>query len=179
MQIELFDPNTLSIREMPAQAAEILVDLPRLAASREDDAVLGRIYPKPSTQTDLQEDWNEIIRPELRELFQSAAEIVKADLTTISQDSLTRGFEVTFPRKHADAWLNCLNQVRIVMGTKINYVEGDALIEQVSEPRTEAERRRFQVIAQMDFYAHLQESIIAALDYVEGFEDEDEEQTFE
>ena len=60
------------------------------------------------------------MRPELRHLFLSARTTVKEDLEKLP-DSTGRLGRLVIPRAHGDAWLNALNQARLILATKFNF----------------------------------------------------------
>ena len=65
-------------------------------------------------------DWDEYVRPELRHLFLSARKTVEADLEKLS-DRPGRLGRLVVPRAHGDAWLNTLNQARLILASKFNF----------------------------------------------------------
>ena len=64
--------------------------------------------------------------PELRRLFQSATETVAADLQQLNgNEKPFANCTLRIPTEHADAWLNALNQARLVIAAKNNFNEGE------------------------------------------------------
>ncbi|HEY0792624.1 MAG TPA: DUF2017 family protein [Chthoniobacterales bacterium] len=140
--------------------AELLQQISPAAEPGGDERAESRLHPKPaaSEETKLLEDWEELVRPELRQLFLSSRETVETDLKALKLDRHGLGF-FSIPRTHGDAWLNALNQARLVLAAKFAFTE-----EELSryEPPL-AFSRRDLVLLQMNFYAMVQERLIEAL----------------
>src|SRR6516164_8758401 len=64
------------------------------------------------------------------------------------------------PTKHADAWLNALNQARLVIAVKNNFTE----LELNDHLRSPIGSRRDLSLFQVNFYGFLQEFILRELD---------------
>lgn len=152
------NPRELHLEDIPEFLAGLLTHLPMIGASSEDDAE-ARLYPAPSRDPDMEElvsDWNAHVQPGLQELFQSSRDVVAADLR-----QLERGGEnpaLIIPLKHADAWLNALNQARIVIACEQGFGEDDLGRPPKMPPSSPRDVARFQ----MDFYALLQEALLEA-----------------
>ena len=138
--------------------AELLAELPR-AAARHDNA-RGRIYPDPfessDAAADASEDWREHVHPELERLFAASRETVSADLGASSKGG-TAG-RCLIPREHIDAWLNALNQARLVIVEENKFGEREL---SGSEPPDLSTRRGLSLL-KVHFYAHLQELLVEA-----------------
>ncbi len=68
------------------------------------------------------------VEPELRRLFQTATETVGVDLQQLN--GCTKPFAnctLRIPTKNADAWLNALNQARLVIAAQIQFQRGRAV----------------------------------------------------
>ena len=64
------------------------------------------------------------------------------------------------PAKHADAWLNALNQARLVIAAKNNFTESELS----DHFRSPIGSRRDLSLFQVNFYGFLQEFILRELD---------------
>jgi Domain of unknown function (DUF2017) len=140
--------------------AELLRQVPRSCEFDENSAVSSRIFPDPAAPTEKEflEDWNELVRPELRRLFLSAKQIVESDLATLKTKlGLLSRFLV--PLDHGEPWLNTLNQARLVLATKFEFTEAE--LSTFDLPRTFSEREL--VLHQINFYAAIQERLIEIL----------------
>lgn len=158
------DEDTLEIAGIPAPLAEFLRQIPASARPGRSRAARRRLFSSPvSDPADpLAADWAEHVAPELEHLFRSATELVAGDLRSLRKERRPpddpASYRLRIPRKHAEAWLSALNQARIVIGEKIRYREGDRL----DPSRIDSDPRALQ-IAQMDFYALLQEWLLAGI----------------
>ena len=138
--------------------AELLAELPRSAA-RHDNA-RARIYPDPFVSVDgpaeASEDWCEHVHPELERLFAASRETVSSDLGE-SPTGATAS-RCVIPRAHIDAWLNALNQARLVIVEENKFGEQEL---SGSEPPDLSTRRGLSLL-KIHFYAHLQELLVEA-----------------
>ena len=116
-----------------------------------------RLFTKPVDLGEDQflKDWDEYVRPELRHLFLSARKTVKEDLKTLSggQGKLAH---LVVPHAHSDAWLNALNQARLILASKFNFTVRELSLHE--RPRWFS--RRDMILQQINFYAEIQERII-------------------
>lgn len=117
----------VGLREVPVVFADLLRQVPH-CADRESEAVESRLFPTPSLddeEEDLREDWKAHVQPGLHEIFLSARQVVEADLRALKEEDQACSLE--FPLKHADAWMNALNQARLSLAAQHNI--GDREIE--------------------------------------------------
>jgi hypothetical protein len=140
--------------------AELLKQVPRCCEFDENSAVSSRIFPDPaaSTEKEFLEDWNELVRPELRRLFLSAKETVESDIAAL-RPKLGRLSRFVVPLDHGEPWLNTLNQARLVLAAKFEFTEAE--LSTFELPRTFSEREL--VLHQINFYAAIQERLIEIL----------------
>lgn len=140
--------------------AELLAELPR-SAGRHDNA-RARIYPDPFVSEngaeEASEDWREHVHPELERLFAASRETVSADLGESPAGSTAS--RCVIPRAHIDAWLNALNQARLVIVEENKFGEREL---SGSEPPDLSTRRGLSLL-KVHFYAHLQELLVEAAD---------------
>ena len=117
----------------------------------------ARLYPDPiggDDHAEFRRDWKEHVRPELECLFASSREIVARDLSALGGN----GTKLVIPSGHLEAWLNALNQARLVIVEESNFSEADL---DHREPPDLATRRGMALL-KMHFYAHLQELLVEA-----------------
>jgi hypothetical protein len=140
--------------------AELLKRVPLCCEFDENSAVSSRIFPDPAAPTEREfiEDWNELVRPELRRFFLSAKQIVESDLDAL-KTKLGRLSRFLVPLDHGEPWLNTLNQARLVLATKFEFTEAE--LSAFDLPRTFS--RREVVLHQINFYAAIQERLIEIL----------------
>lgn len=121
----------------------------------EHQGAFDRLYPSPSSHSipeeGVSEDWREYVQPELEHLFASSAAIVKGDLK-----DLHVGGELTIPARHVDAWLNTLNQARLVLAARFE-VDDEAMERPIS---TVLNDEREIALFQIHFYGFIQECLI-------------------
>ena len=106
---------------------------------------------------------------ELRRLFQTATEIVAADLKQLSgNEKMSANRTLLIPSKHTDAWLNALNQARLVIAAKCRFTDAELC----DHYRSPIGSRRDLSLFQVNFYGFLQEFILREVD---GFEKKPED----
>ncbi|MBW0000955.1 MAG: DUF2017 family protein [Verrucomicrobia bacterium] len=140
--------------------AELLKQIPAATQGEDDPKVKSRLYPDPggSAEAGLAADWEELVRPDLEHLFLSSRRVVEEDLALIRE---RRGFAtLSLPLAHADAWLNVLNQARLVLATRYEFTDTELL---QYEPPVIFSRRDLALL-QINFYAAIQERLIEALE---------------
>jgi hypothetical protein len=158
MRFRRYSDDTFELCEIHPLFAELLAELPR-AAARHDNA-RERIYPDPyepdAVSAEGSEDWREHVQPELERLFAASRETVSADL-----GSPRRGASpgrCLIPRDHIDAWLNALNQARLVIVEENQF--GERELSGAESP--DLSTRRGLSLLKEHFYAHLQELLVEA-----------------
>lgn len=157
MRFRRASSDSWELREIHPLFATLLADLPK-AASRHKKAQ-ARLYPDPTGGTgdeELRRDWKEHVRPELERLFSTSRDIVTRDLESLGPKG--QGGKVVIPGNHIDAWLNALNQARLVIVEENRFAESDL---DHREPPDLATRRGLSLL-KIHFYAHLQELLVEA-----------------
>jgi len=157
MQIR-WDEDGWHFEEMDAFVLGLLRQLPGCAAA-DDDAAQARIFSSPTQGADMQEDqdWRENVTPELRELFQSHVDTVRADLAHLKTQGETSSLAI--PAANARAWIHTLNQARLALGTKHGVTEDD--IEARRKVRGNA---KAYALLQIDFYGMLLGMLLSRTD---------------
>ncbi len=137
--------------------ASLLADLARSASCHED--ARARLYPEPVGESDgnedLRADWREHVEPELERFFASSREIVSGDLAALGRHG---GARLVIPRRNLDAWLNVLNQARLIIAEQNRFQDTDLDHRRAPDLTT----RRGMDLLRMHFYAHLQEMLVEA-----------------
>jgi hypothetical protein len=159
VQIIRQDAKTIAISGLGDFHCELLRQIPVSAAVDEDDLAYDRIYPSPSNNADEEsdEDWKLHVEPDLRQLFQSAMEIVQGDLENFPEDESADTHTLRLPVSHLRAWLNSLNQARLALATRHAIGEGD-----LEAMLTEGGARSLAIL-QIDFYGWIQECFVREL----------------
>jgi hypothetical protein len=137
--------------------ADLLRQIPAVCESGENARCEERLFSRPADASEAQflSDWDEYVRPELRHLFLSAKNTVSADLARLASGTGKLG-RLVVPQAHADAWLNALNQARLILATKFNFTDRELSMHE----RPKWFSRRDMVLQQINFYAEIQERII-------------------
>lgn len=153
--------DQLEISELDPFLAELLRQIP---SSTNPDGVPGaekRLFSSPGlTGSGLGAEWKTYVEPELRRLFDSATETVAADLEQLnSKQKSFANRKLRIPAAHADAWLNALNQARLVLAEKYQFSDAELC----DHDRSPVGSRRDLSLFQINFYGFLQELILREL----------------
>ena len=156
--------NQIEISEIDPFLAELLRQIP--ASTNPDGAFAAeeRIFSPPSngTDTELRAEWKMYVEPELRRLFQTATQTVAADLEQLNgNEKSLANRTLRIPTKHADAWLNALNQARLVIAAKNNFSDTE-LNDHLHSP---IGSRRDLSLFQVNLYGFLQEFILREFEW--------------
>jgi hypothetical protein len=149
--------DALQISDLDPFLAELLRLIPESADAEGAPEAEARLFSKPSPEKEMCAEWESYVEPELRRLFRSATQTVAADLVQLNgnQKSL-RNRALRIPLEHADAWLNTLNQARLVIATKYKFSD-----EELNDhDRSPTGSRRDLGLFQINFYGFLQEFIL-------------------
>jgi len=152
----------LQISELDPFLAELLRQIPASTSTESAPTAEGRLFSEPTktAENDFCAEWKLYVQPELRRLFQSATATVAADLEQLSGNEKTFSNRTLFiPAAHADAWLNALNQARLVISAKNDFSEGEL----GDNYRSPIGSRRDLSLFQVNFYGFLQEFILREL----------------
>jgi hypothetical protein len=153
----------IEISELDPFLAELLRQIPASANPEGAEAAEQRLFSSPThgKETEICAEWKLYVEPELRRLFQTATETVAADLEQLNGNEKNLGNRtLCIPSKHTDAWLNALNQARLVIAAKYNFTDGE-LGEHFRSP---IGSRRDLSLFQVNFYGFLQEFILREWD---------------
>lgn len=154
------EDGKLGMREIPPVVAELMRQIPRWTEWESDEAE-SRIFPSPAhgpAGAELRADWQAHVEPELHEYFSSTRQMVEADLRGMSAEE--EGFVMEFSRKHAEAWLNALNQVRLALAAHHGFEEEDM---ERHEARDSLDERDLALV-QIHFYGLIQSWLLEVLD---------------
>lgn len=150
----------LGFRNIPPIMADLLRLIPRWV-EQESEAAESRLFPSPSSDPDedsLRDDWKAYVQPELHTLFQDARQTVESDLRGLREED--DAYTLEFPLKHAEAWLNALNQARLALAARHGLEEHDL---ERDEPR-EVFNERDLALLQIEIYGGIQIWLIEVLD---------------
>lgn len=138
----------------------LLREVPDTADPSGDSRALDRLYSRPAgpDEADFVDDWQELVQPELQHLFESANETVRRDLAHAEQEE--DGMLVTISENHVDAWINSLNQARLVLAARFGFGDKDMEGELPLAPLQPREFALFQV----HLYGYIQECFIQLME---------------
>ena len=159
MQIARTEDGSFIISELEPPLIGLFLAIPEAADPGENAAANERLYPKPSPDPEMREEWKEYVEPGLREWFESASATVKGDLV-----QLESGETLTISSEHVDAWLSALNQGRLALAARFEV--NDADMERPVSPVLQNEREF--ALFQIHFYGFLQECLIRGLESEDG-----------
>ncbi len=151
--------DCLEISELDPFLAELLRQVPESTNTEGVEAAQQRLFssPAPASEREMCAEWQLYVEPELRRLFQTATQTVTVDLQQLNGS--TKPFAnctLRIPTKNADAWLNALNQARLVIAAKYNFNEAELC----DHYRSPIGSRRDLGLFQVNFYGFLQEFIL-------------------
>lgn len=120
------DGKNLRITNIPPFLADSLLCLGDILAQRDHPQVRDRIFPAPTDDAGINEDWAAYVGPDLRHLFVSAGETVARDLANLQPEPAAPDHHhLTIPVAHRDAWLSAVNEARLIIGEKFGVTEKD------------------------------------------------------
>ena len=151
------DGDALQVSDLDPFLAELLRQIPSSTNAEGADNAEARLFTRPSDEREICAEWKSYVEPELRRLFRSATETVAADLAQLNGgEKSLRNRTLRIPFEHADAWLNALNQARLVIAAKQNFSD----TELNDHDRSPIGSRRDLSLFQVNFYGFLQEFIL-------------------
>ena len=110
------------IRGIDPVMAHCLRRVPEILAQRDSTSVRERLYPDARPGEPARgEEWRRLVGPELRHLFEAAAETYRTDLAAFDE----RRGEIAFPAEHRAAWMSAINQARLVLAEMHQLTEAD------------------------------------------------------
>ena len=154
--------DCLEISELDPFLAELLRQIPDSTRTEGAEAAQQRLFslPAQTSEREICAEWKVYVEPELRRLFQTATETVATDLQQLNGS--TKPFAnctLRIPTQNAEAWLNALNQARLVIAAKYNFSDVDLC----DHYRSPIGSRRDLGLFQVNFYGFLQEFILHEL----------------
>jgi hypothetical protein len=151
--------DTLELSELDPFLAELLRQIPESTNPEGVEAAENRLFSLPAdpAEKELCKEWKVYVQPELRRLFQSSTETVAADLQPLNGNAKPfANCTLRIPTRNAAAWLNALNQARLVIASKYGFTEGELC----DHYRSPIGSRRDLSLFQVNFYGFLQEFIL-------------------
>jgi len=158
MKIERDASGGFVFSEVEPPLVELFMAISAAADPEGSRAAQERLFPEPTERKEagVSEEWDEFVRPELREAFENAAVTVEGDLEPLADGRE----ELTIPRDHVDAWLSTLNQARLALAARYEVSEADLNRAAAYPPRDE----RDMAVSQIHVYGLLQECLLQGLE---------------
>lgn len=162
MNVRFNEDGSVTWEAMVGYLADMLRMIPQFATPDSSSSSSMRFYPDPTTDDseetrELNEDWKDLVKPELFDLFASAVEVVQKDLKQIDWTEEELG-SITIPKEHIDAWLNALNQARINLASRYGLLEQE--LEHI--PKHPMENPGDLAKFQIHFMGMLQETLLSS-----------------
>jgi hypothetical protein len=161
------DGDMLEFSELDPFLAELLRQIPESTNAEGEEAARARLFSLPADkcEEEICAEWKLYVEPELRRLFQSSTETVAADLKPLNGTSKPfANCSLRIPTANAEAWLNALNQARLVIAAKYGFSESEL----GDHYRSPIGSRRDLGLFQVNFYGFLQEIILQETQNREG-----------
>lgn len=117
LRIQPLDEKHIRISGIAPVLAAMLRETPAILEMRDSPAAQTRLFPKPTAANEkANQEWQQMVSPELRHLLVSAGETVTRDLTALMVDKEdAEAYQVEFPVEHVRAWMSALNQARLIL----------------------------------------------------------------
>ena len=107
------------LRSVPAELQTVLAE-----PSAKEDPVYNRLFPSAyldPTEENAEQEWQELVHPELLQSRLAALELVSA---TLDRATTKRGrAEVELAPEEVEAWLGVINDARLTLGTRLGVTE--------------------------------------------------------
>jgi hypothetical protein len=127
LRISAVDEKHVRISGIPPLLVFCLRELPHILEKRDTPDARARLFPAP-TRDDAKanQDWEQLIVPELRHLFVTAGETVARDRAKLEEESAEgHSCRVTFAAAHLNAWISAINEARLILGELFDVTEQD------------------------------------------------------
>lgn len=127
LRVDRLDEKHVRISGLTTMLAVMIREMPEILELRDGPEASARLFPNPTRTDDkINKEWQQMVSPELRHLFVSAAETVTRDLTAMTGDAGDpEVYEVMFPVEHLSAWMSALNQTRLILAETHKVDEED------------------------------------------------------
>jgi len=155
----------------------LLLEIPDLLGPDQPEGVKERLFPKPSDDAAIQNDWQKYVHPELFALLASAREIATKDLGNIepSESDLAAGmWRLKIPGEHMNGWIAALNAARLALGARHGIEAEDDLHPEDDEFADEPPDERRIAIAKIHLLGEMQALLILDRSPPPGYGAEDD-----
>ena len=138
VRLRFHEGEVLLLRELFAELAGLLDD--------PDDPALRRLFPRAHDDPESEEQYRSLVHDQLVTGREKAVSIVR---DTLEKDNLDAG--------EADAWLRALNDLRLVLGTRLDVTED------IDYEKLDPNEPRGRDLAVYGYLTWLQEQLVEAL----------------
>ena len=165
MELIKNDDSTWTLSKVSELEPLMLSRIPDSADPNGCDRALDRLYPSPiapdadldaDKSFDLENDWDEFIKPDLQIEFKDALKIVADDLgkSIMPREGDLNLYQFISPTAHANHWCSALNQARIVIHHKYDLPDEDGVMDMSPNPE------KWMATLQSEIYGMLMEFLI-------------------
>jgi hypothetical protein len=147
LRVEPADDKHAPLAGLDPVIVHCLHELPQILPQRDQPGVRERLYPSPTAgETEFNDEWRQLVEPDLHHLFASAEETVGRDLARLTPEEA----ELLIPVEHLDAWMTALNQARLVLATRFEIGETEMQARYDTLPPVQQ-----QAVLRIDLFGHL------------------------
>ena len=131
------------------------------ATATDDPAIQHRLFCQPTggREPEFERDWKEYVQPDLRNIFETAREVVEADLREFEPAESDESSSLRIPVKNMEAWIHTLNQARLAISARYDFTEED-----MEKAVSLAGDARGLALFQVHFYGFVQECFLQQLE---------------
>lgn len=119
--VRLHEDELELLRHMPEELRELLAS----KGADDDDAITARLFPRAyldPTEEAAEQDWSEIVVPDLLKDRLAALELVTATLQR-ARPAKREMFDVVLNDDEVSAWLGVLNDLRLALGSRLGIAD--------------------------------------------------------
>lgn len=160
MYITRLDQEKLAFGALDPFVVNLLLLLPAAADTADSPEAEARFFSPPTrgSDPDVDEDWHELVEPELRRLFSDALDIVRQDLAPLQGADGALPDLLVIPHTHVRGWISALNQARLSLTARHRFTEAE-----MEKPALEGDARAFALL-QVHFYGLIQGKFLQEID---------------
>ena len=149
------------LRDVRGFFRDLIDGIPVAAEGRHEPKVSERIFSSPGCDDDaeFQADWKEHVQTDLEMIFSSANDVVRRDLKAAETSDSGETTSIHIPFAHVPSWLNSLNQARLTLAARHDFVEKDMR----GFGGAEFHSLRDVDLYRIHFYGFIQDSLVEAL----------------
>ena len=143
---------------IPPLLAEVVRELPGRLGAEQPDVVKRRLFPVPTEDDQVADEWRRTQHPELFALVADAKRIVAHDLPSLRRGKLARTWRLEIPAAHVPGWIGGLNAARLALGAVFDVSADD-----MDPEREPSYDERGLAVLRIELYGWLQGTLIDAI----------------